>query len=139
MKKVLFGLSLLASAAGASAFPVCVSLADYCDKMQFDGKKSATWVNTTSCDGTTSGEQTKAKYKKKLATTTCIGAEGCDPAAVFGWTSLDWSIDVKASTATVSGVFDGVEYIIGQDMAASITEGTCAVTESNRGRALLAR
>jgi hypothetical protein len=131
MKKILFGLSLLACAAGASAasYPVCISFAPagYCDAMQYDSKKAATWVSYD-CAGS-AGEQTKAKYKKKAATTFCDGTAGCDPAATYGWDSFSWDFDLKASTGTLKGMSGGVEYILQQDMPIAVTSGACTVVE----------
>jgi len=138
MKKVLFGLTLLASAAAASAYPVCISFAPagYCDSMQFDSKKKATWVQYD-CAGN-NGKQTTALNKKKVATTTCDGASGCNPSAAYGWDSLDWTFNKKAGTGTLTGMTGGSQYVLQQDMPISISEGACA-TESQGGRSSLAR
>ena len=87
MKKILFGLSLLACAAAATAAdeaPLagahCISFAPagFCDGMEYDSKTSATWHNYD-CAGS-QGLQTKANYKK--GKTFCDGTAGCNPAAV---------------------------------------------------------
>lgn len=137
MKKVLFGLTLIASAAAASAYPVCVSFAPagYCDAMQYDGKKDATWVSYD-CAGS-AGVQTTAKYKKKAATTTCDGTKGCEPSTTYGWDTLDWAFAPKAGTGTLTGMFGGTEYILQQDMPIEVIDGACVATEG--GRSTLAR
>ncbi|MBN8487164.1 MAG: hypothetical protein J0M20_05490 [Burkholderiales bacterium] len=137
MKKVLFGLSLLVSAAAASAYPVCVSFAPagYCDAMQYDAKKSATWVSYD-CAGS-NGEQTKAKYKKKAATTECDGTKGCNPSATYGWDTLNWAFNPKGGTGTLTGMYQGSEYILQQDMPIEVIEGACVAQEG--GRSTLAR
>lgn len=139
MKKVLFGLSLLVSAAAASAYPVCISFAPagYCDGMQYDAKKSATWINW---DCASDAAQTKAKYKAKAATTSCDGAKGCDPSATYGWDSLDWAFNPKAGTGTLTGMYQGSQYVLQQDMPIDVTEGACAfVAGGQGGRSSLAR
>jgi hypothetical protein len=132
MKKVLFALSLLACAATASAasFPKCVSFAPagFCDAMQYDGKKAATWRNYD-CAGS-AGEQTKAKYKK--GTTECIGAEGCNPSAAYGWDELNWKFNWDNNTGTLIGMTGGTEVILQQDMPIEVTDGACSVTEGGR-------
>lgn len=138
MSKILLGLSLVVCAASANAakFPVCVdfSAAGYCDAMQYDGKKAATWHNYD-CAGS-AGVQTTAKYKK--GTTTCDGGSGCNPAQAYGWDSLDWTFDLGASTGTLTGMFGGSQYILQQDMPVAISKAACSVSRTKGGVSVLA-
>ena len=142
MKKILFGLSLLACAAGATAaeegaFPKCVSFAPagFCDAMQYDTKASATWKNYD-CGGS-SGVQTTAKYKK--GKTTCTGASGCNPAAAFGWDYLNWKFNFANNTGTLTGSTGGTKIVLQQDMPIEVTAGACSVVESKGGVSALMR
>ena len=137
MKKILFGLSLLACAAAANAATTCVSFAasGYCDGMQYDSKKKATWHNYD-CAGSM-GKQTTAKYAKKKASTTCDGTAGCNPAATYGWDSLDWAFNVKASTGTLTGTYQGQQYVLQQDIPVTITSGACAFNGAKGGVSVL--
>ena len=145
MKKILFALSLIACAAGATASDDiaskkavnCVSFAPsgYCDGMQYDSKKKATWVNYD-CGGS-NGKQTKANYKK--GTAFCDGTKGCDPAATYGWDSFTWEFDKKASTGTLKGVTGGTEYVLQQDIPVEITAGACTSLANPGGVSSLAR
>lgn len=132
MKHVLFALSLLASATAAGAYPVCISFAPagYCDAMQFDGKKNAVWVNHY-CNGVNSA-QTSAKYKKKLATTTCDGASGCEPAAGRGWDSLEWVFHPKSGFGSLIGRRQGNEEHLVVGMPVDVIEGACTPVEGGR-------
>lgn len=138
MKKILFGLSLLACAAAANAgkFPVCVdfSAAGYCDAMQYDAKKAATWIRW---DCSQDGAQTKASYKK--AFTKCDGAAGCNPSAAYGWETLDWKFDFANSTGTLTGVLGGVTYVLQQDMPVAVYAGACTAAEGKGGVSSLSR
>ena len=131
MKKFLFAMSVLAAAAAAptaaSAASNCVSFspAGFCDAMQFDGKKKATW-KSYDCAGS-AGKQTTASYKK--GTTTCDGAKGCNPSAAYGWDTLDWTFNKGASTGTLTGSTGGVDYVLQQDMPVAYTAGACAVAK----------
>src|SRR5262245_27460958 len=117
MKKVLFGLSLLACAAAATAadasFPgqTCISFAPagFCDGMQYDKAKKAIWHNYD-CAGST-GKQTSSTYKKKKATTFCDGTQGCNPAAANGWDSFTWNFNLKNNTGTLTGIIGGDEFV----------------------------
>jgi hypothetical protein len=141
MKKILFALSVLACAAAApaaaNAAATCVSFAPagYCDAMQYDSKKKASWHNYD-CAGS-SGQQTTAKYKK--GTTTCDGATGCNPAAAYGWESLDWKFNFSSNTGTLTGVTGGVEYVLQQDMPIEVTAGVCSVNAAKGGVSSLVR
>lgn len=137
MKKILFGLTLLACAAGASATVKCVSFAPagYCDAMQYDTGKKATWHNYD-CAGS-AGQQTTASYK--LGTTTCDGTAGCNPAAAYGWDSLDWQFNKKAKTGTLTGMYQGTQYVLQQDMPIEITKAACTVNQARGGVSSLAR
>ena len=141
MKKILFGLSLLACAAGASAaaeaFPKCVSFepAGYCDAMQYDAKRAATWHNYD-CGGS-QGAQTKASFPK--GKTVCDGTAGCNPAAAYGWEALNWKFNFTNNTGTLTGVSGGVKYVLQQDMPIAVTTGACSVAESKGGVSSLAR
>lgn len=141
MSKILFTLSLVAAAvaapATASAAVNCVdfSAAGYCDAMQYDAKKKASWHNYD-CAGS-SGKQTTANYKKGL--TTCTGASGCNPAAAYGWDALNWKFNKKASTGTLTGSTGGSDYVLQQDMPVSIYAGACAVQATKGGKSSLAQ
>lgn len=146
MKKILLGLSVLACAAAASvsaqaatSYPVCVSFAPsgYCDAMQYDGKKSATWHNYD-CAGS-QGLQTKAKYKNKAATTICDGTKGCNPSAAYGWDALNWTFNPKAGTGTLTGVTGGTEIVLQQDIPVDVSSGACAAAKSQGGVSSLTR
>jgi hypothetical protein len=135
MKKILFGLSLIACAAGATAgqpeaFPTCISFAPagYCDSMQFDAKKSATWVSYD-CAGS-NGVQTKASYAKEK--TKCDGALGCNPAAAYGWEALNWKFNFANNTGTLTGVSGGVKTVLQQDMPIAVVAGACTAVEGGR-------
>lgn len=141
MNKTLLALAVLASAAAAPAYagsPVCVSFAPagFCDSMQFDSKKKATWENYD-CAGSM-GKQTTASYKKK-ATTTCDGAKGCNPSAYYGWDSLDWTFNLSNNTGTLTGVIAGTTYTLQQNMPISVTEGACSGSKVQGGVSSLAR
>jgi hypothetical protein len=148
MRKILFalsGLSLLACAAGATAADqnfagvTCISFspAGFCDGMEYDKAKKATWHNYD-CAGSM-GKQTKATYKKKAATTFCDGTKGCNPAAFDGWDSFTWKFNLKASTGTLTGMLDGTEYTLQQDIPVGITAGACAFNETKGGISSLSR
>lgn len=135
MKKILFGLSLIACAAGVTAaqpeaYPTCVSFAPagFCDSMQFDAKKSATWVSYD-CAGS-SGVQTKASYPK--GKTKCNGASGCNPAAAYGWEALDWKFNFANNTGTLTGKSGGVKTVLQQDMPIAVIAGACTAAEGGR-------
>lgn len=142
MSKILFALSVIACAA-ATTVPVtasagtanCVSFAPagYCDSMQYNGNKKATWVKW---DCTNSAKQTTANYKK--GTTTCDGATGCDPSYTYGWDSLDWKFNFTASTGTLTGMYAGSQYVLQQDMPVSVTPGACAANATRGGVSVLA-
>lgn len=136
MNKILFGLTLIACAAGANAAPHCVSFspAGYCDSMQYDSGKKATWVKY---DCASNAKQTSASWKAK--TTHCDGLTGCDPAYTYGWDSLDWQFNKKASTGTLTGVYGGTQYVLQQDMPVTITAGLCAAEKTQGGVSSLAR
>ena len=140
MKNVLFALSVLACAvaapAAATAGPVCVSFspAGYCDSMQYDTKKSATWINY---DCSNSGPQTKANYKR--GKTVCDGAKGCNPSALYGWEFLNWKFNKKASTGTLTGTTGGVEYVLQQDMPVEYSKGACTALANPGGVSALSR
>lgn len=138
MKKILSGLSFVACAAfapAAFAFPTCVSFAPagFCDAMQYDSANSATW-KSYDCAGS-AGAQTKANYTK--GTTKCKGANGCNPAAAYGWEALNWKFKFGSSTGTLTGVSGGVKTVLQSNMPISVTEGACAVVEG--GKSVLAR
>ena len=147
MKKILFGLSLLACAAAATAaaavdedaaaktYCVDFSAAGYCDAMQYDSGRKATWHNYD-CAGS-AGKQTKASYKK--GTTICDGTKGCNPAAAYGWDALDWTFNKTAGTGTLTGSTGGVDYVLQQDMPVAISAGACAVNRTHRGKSSLSR
>jgi len=134
MKKILFGLSLVAAAALApaaqAAFPNCVdfSAAGYCDAMQFDAKRAATWIRY---DCSSNGAQTSASYPK--GKTKCDGASGCNPAAAYGWEALNWKFNYTNSTGTLTGVSGGVKYVLQQDMPVSIYSGACSAQSQAKG------
>ena len=136
MKKILFGLSLIACAAGVSAaeegaFPKCVSFepAGYCDAMQYDAKKAATWHNYD-CGGS-AGAQTKASYAK--GKTVCDGTAGCNPAAAYGWDSLNWKFNFTNNTGTLTGTTGGTKYVLQQDMPIAVTNGACSGANQAKG------
>ena len=138
MKKILFGLSLLACAAAATAAdeaPLggahCISFAPagFCDGMQYDSKKSATWHNYD-CAGS-QGVQTKANYAK--GKTFCDGTAGCNPAAVYGWDSFTWKFDLTASTGTLTGMTGGTKVVLQQDIPVAITKGACDFSKTQGG------
>jgi hypothetical protein len=143
MKKILFGLSLIACAAAtmvpmtasAKKGATCVSFspAGYCDSMQYDSKKSATWVKY---DCSSSSAQTTANLKKGI--TTCDGATGCEPSYTYGWDSLDWKFDFASSTGTLTGMYAGTEYVLQQDMPVSVTPGVCPAAGTKGGVSVLA-
>jgi hypothetical protein len=144
MKKILFALSAFAVAAAATvpvtasaADPVCVTFSSYCDAMQYDSKKKATWHNYD-CGGS-AGKQTTAVYKAgKKGSTTCDGLSGCNPAYAYGWDSLDWTFNFVASTGTLTGMYAGTEYVLQQDMPIGVTAGACAVNRTKGGVSVLA-
>ena len=147
MKKILFALSLIACAAGASAaaadedfdtaktYCVDFSAAGYCDAMQYDSGRKATWHNYD-CGGS-AGKQTKASYRK--GTTVCDGTAGCNPAAAYGWDALDWTFNKSASTGTLTGSTGGQDYVLQQDMPVAISTGACAVSRTVGGKSALSR
>ena len=131
MKKILFGLSLLACAAAANAaFPKCVSFAPagFCDAMQYDAKKAATWKNYD-CAGS-AGVQTSANYAK--GKTTCTSASGCNPSAAYGWDSLNWKFNFANNTGTLTGTTGGSKVVLQQDMPIEVTKGACSVVEGGK-------
>ena len=140
MKKILLGLSVIAAAAASpaahAAYPKCVdfSAAGYCDAMQFDGKRAATWIRY---DCASNGAQTKASYPK--GKTKCDGASGCNPAAAYGWEALNWKFNYTNSTGTLTGVSGGVKYVLQQDMPVSLYDGACTAAEAKGGVSSLAR
>ncbi len=143
MKAIFAALSVIACAAAAmpaaAASKYCVSFAPagFCDGMEFDGVKSATWHNYD-CAGST-GKQTTAKATKKAATTTCDGSKGCNPAAAYGWDSLDWSFNGTDDTGTLTGTTGGQTFVLQQDIPVSVTAGACAFSEGKGGTSSLAR
>ena len=134
MKKILFGLSVLASAAFApaaqAAFPNCVdfSAAGYCDAMQYNSETSATWVRY---DCASNGDQTKAVYSK--GKTVCKGAKGCNPAAAYGWEALNWKFKFGSSTGTLTGISGGVKTVLQQDMPVALYDGACSGQSQAQG------
>ena len=144
MKKILFGLSLLACAAAAPAadtvFPgvTCISFAPagFCDGMEYDKAKKATWHNYD-CAGS-QGKQTRALYPIHTVTR-CEGAKGCNPAAINGWDSFKWRFDLKASTGTLTGMLDGTKYTLQQDIPVGITKGACDFSQAKGGVSSLSR
>ena len=144
MKKILFGLSLLACAAAATASddsPLagkhCISFAPagFCDGMEFDSKTSATWHNYD-CAGS-QGVQTKANYAK--GTTFCDGTQGRNPAAAYGWDWVTWDFNLKASTGTMTGMMFGEKKVIYQDVPVDITAGACNFSRAQGGVPSLSR
>jgi len=144
MKKILFGLSLLACAAAATAGDEaalagahCISFAPagFCDGMEYDSKKKATWHNYD-CGGS-QGLQTKANYKK--GTTFCDGTQGCNPAAAYGWDSFSWKFNLAASTGTLTGISGGQKQVLQQDIPVGITAGACGFSEAQGGVSSLSR
>ena len=140
MKKILFGLSLVASATfapAAYAYPVCVSFAPagYCDAMQYDSETSATWKNYD-CAGS-AGAQTKAVYS--LGKTVCKGAKGCNPSAAYGWDALNWKFNFTKNTGRLTGISGGVKTVLQQGMPIEVTNGACSVAEGSGGVSSLAR
>jgi hypothetical protein len=140
MKKVLFGLSLIACAFTASAESTaavnCISFAPagFCDGMQYDSNRRATWVNW---DCAADAPQTKASYRR--GTTFCDGTLGCNPAAAVGFESLSWKFNKAASTGTLSGVSGGQTIVLQQDMPVTITAGACAIKAAPSGISSLSR
>lgn len=140
MKKILLGLSVLAAAAatstGAMAAKACYdfSAAGYCDAMQYDSGRKATWIRW---DCTNSSKQTKASYRK--GTTSCTGASGCDPSATYGWDSLDWKFNKTASTGDLTGVYQGTQYQLQVGMPIAISTGACAANGTRGGKPSMAR
>jgi hypothetical protein len=149
MKKTLFALALVACAAtgtstavfaddvAAGGSPVCITFGSFCDAMQYDSKKKATWHNYD-CGGSM-GKQTTAKYKGAKASTTCDGASGCNPSAAYGWDSLDWTFNLGASTGTLTGVLAGQVIVLQQDLGVTITAGACTVSRTHGGISSLMR
>jgi len=144
MKSILFGLSLLACAAAATAAdeaPLagvhCISFAPagFCDGMEFDSKKSATW-HSYDCAGS-QGVQTKANYAK--GKTFCDGTAGCNPAAFYGWDSLSWKFNLTASTGTLTGMLGGQKQVLQQDIPVGITKGACDFSQAQGGVSSLSR
>ena len=144
MKKILFGLSLLACAAAASAAneaPLggvhCISFAPagFCDAMQYDSAKSATWHNYD-CAGS-QGVQTTANYKK--GKTFCDGTAGCEPAAGNGWDSFTWKFDKANNTGTLTGITGGQKIVLQQDIPVAITKGACPFNRTQGGKSSLSR
>ena len=144
MKKILLGLSLLACAAVATAAdeaPLagahCISFAPagFCDGMQYDSAKSATWHNYD-CAGS-QGVQTKANYRK--GKTFCDGTQGCNPAAAYGWDSFTWKFDKAASTGTLTGMTGGTKVVLQQDIPVEITKGACNFSQAQGGVSSLSR
>jgi hypothetical protein len=120
----------------AAAFPTCIAFspAGFCDGMEYDSNKKATWHNYD-CAGSM-GAQTKASYKK--GTTVCTGSTGCNPAAAYGWDSLDWKFNLSASTGTLTGVSGGVKTVLQNNIPVSITSGACSFARTNGGVSSLA-
>jgi hypothetical protein len=146
MKAILFGLSLLACAAAATAAnepeaagPYCVSFAPagFCDGMQFNTGTSATWYNYD-CGGSTS-DQTQAKVLAKAALTLCDGTQGCEVAAGGGWDSLKWQFNRTASTGTLTGMTGGQKIVLQRNIPVEVTEGACAFNRIQGGISSLAR
>jgi hypothetical protein len=145
MKRVLFGLSLLACAAAATAADesfqgvTCISFAPagFCDGMEYDKAKKATWHNWD-CLGS-QGKQTSATYKNKAAHTFCDGTQGCNPAAAFGWDWITWDFNLKASTGTMTGMMSGEKKVIYQDVPVGITAGACNFSQAQGGVPSLSR
>src|SRR5690242_20361595 len=144
MKKILFGLSLLACAAAATAgndAPAggthCISFAPagFCDGMEYDSATSATWHNYD-CAGS-QGVQTKASYSK--GTTKCLGTKGCNPANAYGWDALNWKFNKAASTGTLTGITGGQKVVLQQDIPVSITKGACNFSKVQGGVSALPR
>jgi hypothetical protein len=146
MKKVLFGLSLLACAAAATAQVAadadtlgggahCIAFTNFVDGMQYDSGRKATWHNW---DGAGSqGVQTKASYRK--GTTFCDGAKGCNPAAAAGYDSLSWAFNLTANTGTLTGVYQGTTYTLQLDTPIAITTGACTFNGTQGGVSSLSR
>jgi hypothetical protein len=144
MNKVLFGLSLLACAAAATAAdeaPLagahCISFAPagFCDGMEFDSKTNATWHNYD-CAGS-QGVQTTANYKK--GKTFCDGTQGCNPANIYGWDNFKWKFNLTNSTGTLTGETGGQKVVLQQDIPVGITKGACDFSQSQGGVSSLAR
>jgi hypothetical protein len=144
MKKLLFGLSLVACAASAGAATDilggvhCISFspAGYCDAMQFNSLINANWHNYD-CAGS-DGKQTRAVYPVHTLTY-CSGKKGCQPAQVNGWDSFKWRFDLKQSTGTLTGMLGGTQYTLQQDMPVAVTKGACDVNQAKGGVSSLAR
>jgi hypothetical protein len=144
MKSILFGLSLLACAAAATASDeaplggvhcIAFSPAGFCDGMEFDANKNATWHNYD-CAGS-QGAQTSANYKK--GKTFCDGSQGCNPANVYGWDSLSWKFNLTASTGTLTGVTGGQKVVLQQDIPVGITKGACNFSKVQGGVSSMTR
>jgi len=144
MKAILFGLSLLACAAAATAAdenvlagPQCISFAPagFCDGMQFDTSKSATWRNYD-CAGS-NDVQTKASAR--TGNTFCDGTQGCQPAAINGWDVLRWQFDREASTGTLTGTSGGQRFVLQRNIPVEITEGACSFNQAQGGISSLSR
>lgn len=135
MKKVLFALSILACAATAQAEQAaavnCISFAPagFCDAMQYDSNRRATWVNYD-CAGS-NGSQTSANYRK--GTSTCNGTAGCNPAAAYGFEALDWKFNKRGGTGTLTGVVGGSPIVLQQNMPVTITAGACPAARAGQG------
>ena len=144
MKAILFGLSIFACAAAATAAdesvlagPHCISFAPagFCDAMQFDTNKSATWRNYD-CAGS-DGVQTKAVAR--TGNTFCDGTQGCQPAAGNGWDSFRWEFDKTNSTGTLTGTTGGQKIVLQQDIPVALTAGACEFNRVQSGISSLSR
>jgi hypothetical protein len=142
MKTILFGLSLLACAAAATAAdetagPHCISFAPagFCDAMQFDTSKSATWRNYD-CAGS---DDVQTKASARTGNTFCDGTQGCQPSAINGWDSLRWQFDREASTGTLTGLSGGQKFVLQHNIPVELTEGACAFNEVRSGISTLSR
>jgi hypothetical protein len=144
MKTILFGLSLLACTAAATAAdesvldgPHCVSFAPagFCDAMQFDTNKSATWRNYD-CAGS-DGVQTKATAR--TGRTFCDGTQGCEPAAMNGWDSFKWQFNRETGTGTLIGTSAGEKFVLQQNIPVEVTGGSCAFNQAQGGISSLSR
>lgn len=142
LKSKIVSLLALLSAVGAAstaeaAYPKCVSFAPagFCDAMQYDAKKQATWHNYD-CGGS-QGLQTSASYPK--GKTKCTAASGCNPSAAYGWDSLKWKFNWTNNTGTLKGVSGGTTTVLQQDMPIAVSDGACSVNEVKGGASSLAR
>jgi hypothetical protein len=144
MKAILFGLSLLACAAAATAAdetvlagPHCVSFAPagFCDAMQFDTNKSATWRNYD-CAGS---DDVQTKASARTGNTFCDGTQGCQPSAMNGWDVLRWQFDKGTGTGTLTGTSGDQKIVLQKDIPVEVTEGACAFNLTQGGISSLSR